>query len=258
MGNAESFGFRNGTTSVHTSRTMMLDELSLVLEKVNASAKADVYASAIIQENVLGKPTQTTRQRSAKRLTELYCLDPTCSVFRLLRHFWAADKNGRPMLAFLVAAARDPLLREATPWVLEIAQGEVVGPTAIAEQLNRQFPSRFQGSTLLATARRLASTWAQAGFLRGKVVKRRSRALVTPVIVAFALVLGYLWGLRGKLLLDSRWTRLVDRTPGEVVDLAMEASKQGWLRYKSAGAVVEITFPGLLTPQEEQASHEPD
>ena len=32
------------------------------------------------------------------------------------------------------------------------------------------------------------------------------------------------------------------------MDLASEASKQGWLTYKAAGAVVEITFPGLLTP----------
>src|SRR5262249_12433846 len=143
-------------------------------------------------------------------------------------------------------------------WLLGIAQEEVITPGAVAEQLNRLFPSRFQGSTLLATAQRLASTWAQTGFLRGKVVKRRSRELVTPATVAFALVLGYLCGLRGKLLLDCQWTRLLDRTPGEVADLAMEASRQGWLRYKSSGAVVEITFPGLLTAQEEQTTHEPD
>jgi hypothetical protein len=237
---------------------MMLDELSLVLEEVGENAKADAYLSAIVEENVLGKPTQTTRQRTAKRLTELYSLDPTCTVFRLLRLFWAAGSDGRPMLAFLAAAARDPLLREATPWVLGIEMETVVSPVTIAEQLERQFPGRFQRSTLLATGQRLASTWAQAGFLRGKVVKRRSRAQVTPATVAFALVLGYLCGLRGRLLLDCLWTRLLDRAPGEVADLAMEASKQGWLRYKSAGAVVEITFPGLLTPAEERASHEPD
>jgi hypothetical protein len=237
---------------------MMLDELSLVLEQVGADATVADYRKAVLEENVVGKPTQTTRQRTVKRLEELYALDRSCPVFRLLRHFWAADKDGRPMLAFLAASARDPLLREVTPWVLEFAQEEVVAPTAIAEHLNRQFPIRFQSSTLLATAQRLASTWAQAGFLRGKVVKRRRRACVTPAGVAFALVLGYLCGLRGKALLDCLWTRLLDRSPGEVVDLAVEASKHGWLRYKSAGAVDEITFPGLLTPREERASHEPD
>src|SRR5207248_11182140 len=114
--------------------------------------------------------------------------------------------------------------REAAPWVLEVAQDQVVTPAAVAQHLNRQNPGRFQQTTLLATAQRLASTWTQAGFLRGKVTKRRSRPHVTPVLVAFALVLGYLCGVRGKLLLDSLWVRFLDRLPGEVADLAAEAS----------------------------------
>ena len=72
-----SLGFREGTTSVHTSRTMMLGELSLVLEHVGPKAKADEYLAAIVEQNVLGKPTQTTRKRTAKRLVELYALDQT-------------------------------------------------------------------------------------------------------------------------------------------------------------------------------------
>ena len=66
----------------------------------------------------------------------------------------------------------------------------------------------------------------------------------------FALLLGYLCGLRGKLLLGSLWARLLGLAPAAVGDLAAEASRQGWLTYKAAGAVVEITFPGLLLPQE--------
>ena len=45
-----SFGFRERTTSVHTSRTIMLDELSL-LEKVGSSGKANAYDSAIVNDN---------------------------------------------------------------------------------------------------------------------------------------------------------------------------------------------------------------
>jgi len=51
---------------------------------------------------------------------------------------------------------------------------------------------------------------------------------------------------------------MLDRTRAEITDLATEASKQGWMSFKAAGSVVEITFPGLLSPQEEKASHEPD
>ena len=51
---------------------------------------------------------------------------------------------------------------------------------------------------------------------------------------------------------------LLDRSPAEVMELATEASKQGWLRLKAAGSVIEITFPGLLKPAEERLAHEPN
>jgi hypothetical protein len=254
----ESLGFRDGITSVHTSRTMMLGELSLLLAKVSANGKVDSYLSAIVDENALGKPTQTTRQRTAKRLEELYSLDPNCTLFRLLRHFWPADEAGRPMLAFLAAAARDPLLRETSPFVQGIEVGEPVTPDEIAAHLNEKYPKRFQASTALATAQRLASSWMQAGYLTGKLKKRRAKPTVTTVVAAFAALLGYLCGFRGKMLLDSTWTRLLDLPPANLTDLVIEASRQGWLNYKAAGSVVEITFPGLLTLQEEKVANEPN
>ncbi len=61
----------------------MLDDLALLLDRVPPQAIKDGYLSAVLEENVLGKPTRTTRQRSAKRLTELYSLDSSCPLFRL-------------------------------------------------------------------------------------------------------------------------------------------------------------------------------
>jgi hypothetical protein len=258
VGAPEILGFREGTSSVHTSRTMMLAELSLVLEHVAVDAKADEYLAAVVDQNILGKPTQATRKRTAGRLAELYSLDRSRPVFRLLRHYWASDASARPLLAYLAAAARDPLLRESTPYMVSIPVGAAVDSRQVADHLEGRYPARFRPSTLLSTAQNLASTWTQAGYLAGKVNKKRSRPVVTPVVAAFALFLGYLCGMRGKLLLDTPWTRMLDRTPAQVADLAAEASRQGWLTYKGAGSVVEISFPGLLTPQEEKATHDPD
>ncbi len=252
----ESLGFRMGANSAHTSRTMMSAELALVLNQVDASASAEGYRSAIIEDNILGKPTRTTRERSAKRLTELYALDCDCTLFRQLRHFWPADSSSQPMLAFLLAAARDTLLRDATPFVVAVKLDEIVTAQAIGEHLTHLYPKRFRPTTLHSTAQNLASSWTQAGYLRGKVKKIRVKPNVTPVVASYAILLGYLCGLRGKLLLDSPWTRLLDRSSAEILDLTHEASRQGWLRYKGVGAVVEIGFPGLLKPQEERAAYE--
>ena len=204
-------GFRTGVTSVHTSRTMMLTELSLVLENTDTNSSTVAYYSAIVEHNVLGKRTRTTRQRTAKRLAELYALDPGCTVFRLLRHFWSTDPASQPMLALLAATARDPLLRDTMPFILSIPVHRIVPPSLIAAHLQERFPSRFQSSTTLATAQRLASTWGQAGYLCGKVKKQRVKPHVTPIVTAFALVLGYLCGLRSKRLLDCLWTIFLDR-----------------------------------------------
>lgn len=254
----EPLGFREGSSSAHTSRTMMLGELAIVLEAVAPNAKPDEYVTAVVEQNVLGKPTQTTRKRSVQRLVELYSLDPSCPLFRLLRHFWQRDAAARPMLAFLVATARDPLLREATPFVVAIPVGASVSPKDVAKHLEQKYPARFKPTTLLSTAQNLASSWTQAGYLSGKINKKRCRLGVTPVVATFAVLLGYLCGQRGKLLLDTLWMRLLDRTSSEITELATEASRQGWLTFKSAGSVVEISFPGLLTNQEERASHVSD
>jgi hypothetical protein len=229
------------------SRTMMLDDLSVLLDRVPGDSGKDCYQLAIVEQNVLGKPTRTTRQRTARRLAELYALDLACPIFRMMRTYWNVDLIGRPMLAFLTAAARDPLLREMTPYLLSVPVGEVVGPEQIGNHLGETYPGRFQETTKHSTAQNLASSWTQAGLLKGKKCKTRSRPRVTPAVLTFAMALGHLCGLRGKLLLQSPWVLLLDRKPGEVQDLAFEASSQGWLSYKAAGEVVEITIPDIPT-----------
>jgi len=233
----------------------MLEELSLVLDEVHPDAPSSRYRSAVVENNVLGKATRSTRLKTAKYLVELYALDPRSSVFRLLRFFWSREQSAKPALAFLAACARDALLRQSTPSVLQTLYGEAVNATQIAEQIRERCPERFRPTTLRSTARNLASSWTQAGYLDGKVTKRRSRPVVTPIAASYALVLGYLLGLRGKLLLESTWTQFLDRPMSEVTDLVLEASRQGWLRYKAVGSVVEITFPGLLTRAEERLCH---
>ena len=64
-----SAGFRWGDKGTHTSRTIMLEEVRLLLESCRPDATRDDYLSAIHDDNCLGKRTAATRRLSSQRLT---------------------------------------------------------------------------------------------------------------------------------------------------------------------------------------------
>ena len=252
------FGFKVGGGGAHTARTMMLTDLTTLLGAAPKESKREDFNRLIVEENVLGKRTTSNRWLTARHLADLYALDQDVTVFRLLRYFWSADPSARPMLAILCAQARDSLLRLSVKKVLETKPGETLTSEDFVNFFNRELAGRFSDATTLSLAQNIAASWGRAGFFKGKIHKIRTRPLVTPATAAYALALGYLCGLHGQLLIESDWARLLDVPRDQVIRLAQEASKRGWLDFKGAGNVFEINFRQLLTPKEIQASHGPN
>jgi hypothetical protein len=74
---SEKFGFRNQRSGVHLTRTMMLEELRLLLSFVDdPQADKSLYVQAIENENCLSKRSGNTRSLTVRHLAELYGLDP--------------------------------------------------------------------------------------------------------------------------------------------------------------------------------------
>ena len=247
----ERLGFNYKRGSTHMARTMMLNELSLLLDYVSEpSATSDVYASAIEEDNCLGKRSGRTRSLSLRHLRALYALDPNTVIFQALRYFWHREPAGRPMIACLCAYARDPLLRITAPFVLRLTDGGPFSREALEEYLEKQFPGRFSKATLTSTAQNLASTWTQSGHLTGRVKKSRSTITTTAGSTAYALFLGFLTSARGQALFETDYAKLLDCSFEIDVELAESASRKGWIIFKHVGNVFEVLFPNLLTQQE--------
>ena len=250
------FGFRSGKRGTHGSRSIMLGDLYRLLEATRPEASYEEYKRAILEENVLGKKTASTRLWSWKKLRELYGLDPRLAVFRCFRHLWESDSDGRPLLAVLCACARDPILRMSAEVILSAPQGSVVMPQDFSRAIAEAAPDRFSPTNLKAMGNRICSSWTQSGHLTGKKVRRRTHPVVTPETTVYALFLGRLCGARGPLLFSSFWTALLDTPKEELFDLAAAASQRGWIDLKRAGSVVEVGLSKLLTPKEEEALRE--
>jgi len=253
-----ALGFRQGERGTQTSRTIMLAELRLLFAANPAEATRDTYRQSIIEGNVLGKRTASTRMLSAKRLGEMYGLDPRVPVFRALRHFWDADPAGRPLLALLCAAARDPLLRMTAGPVLDAPIGTIVTSKDIEPAVAEAAPGRFNDSILNKIARNAGSSWTQSGHLSRRNNKKRVHPVVTPAATAYALFLGHLCGVRGQLLFSTFWAKLLDSRFEELSSFAFEASRRGWLNFRRAGSIIEVSFPGLLTRDEQRMLDEQD
>ncbi len=244
-GEAEKVGFRFGDKGTHTSRTMMLTELSALLAVTTPNAAREDYAQAIIDGNCLGKTTISTRRLTNQRLGELYGLDPKYPIFRILRRLWAVDEPGRPLLALLVAMARDPLLAATAPSIISLLVGMELHREPVKTALRSVVGERLNEDVINKVVRNVASTWAQSGHLEGRTFKKRRAVRATPATVALALYLSHTVGFRGEGLLTSGWIMTLDCTPSLATELSLHAKRLGLIDLRMGAGVFELGFQRL-------------
>lgn len=240
-----ALGFRLADSGPHTSKTLMLQELQTLLAVVPGEAPANAYRSAIVEENVLGKRTLSTRKETASRLTALHGLDPTKPLFRVLRRLWDVDPSAHPQLALLNGLARDPLLMATREQVMGMAAGQLVQRSEMVAAVQGFTHDRLSAKVLDAVARNTASSWTQSGHLKGKVKKQRQSLHCQPVALALAMWLGYASGKRGKALLNTPWAAVLDCSPSGLLERAEQAKRLGLIKLSHGGGVVSIDPSGL-------------
>jgi hypothetical protein len=241
----EKFGLKFSDGGPHISRTMMLAELGVVLTSVPQGSGVNDYRDAILQRNVLGKTTDSTRRESARRLRELYGLDEATPIFGLLRKLQGIDAESLPLLAFQVAWARDPLFRATTPPVVDASEGERVETANLVQALEAAFPNQYSELSRGQTARHAASSWTQSGHLAGRTKKIRRRIKATTAAVMMAFFLGDIAGYHGAAVFSNPWCRLLDLNPERAKNMGFEAHRAGLLNLRAVGEVVELSFPLL-------------
>ena len=215
---------------------MMLAELSAVM----AAGHGDTPNVAIASENLLAKPSVKAREAALYRLRQLYGVgqqDPICVT---LRRLWSCDSDARGTLALICVLARDPSFRDGASAVLNAKLGERVRWPAIAATFEATNPGRIGERMAKSLGQNAASSWTQAGFLKGSVRKERVRAKATPVAAAYAALVASLCGFGGLRLLSSRWLDVLDRPLEERLGLLRQAEGLGLVRVRSAGDVLEI------------------
>ena len=155
------------------------------------------------------------------------------------------------MLALQVAWSRDQLLRATTQPVLDASVGERVDRERLVETFEATFPNQYSAASSKTATQNAASSWAQAGHLRGSVKKYRQEIKPTVVALTMALFLGHIAGFHGAAIFSNPWCMLLDLSADRARTMAQEAHRAGLLNLRAVGEVVEIGFPlfaEFLTP----------
>lgn len=223
----------------------MLGELRVLLSVVPEAGRRADYATAITDHDCLTKSTASTRRLANQRLGELYALDPSTPIFRVLRRMWAVDTADRPLLALLAAIARDPLLAASASAILDLHAGESMNRDRLTQAIRSVAGERLNVATLDKVVRNVASTWEQSGHLQGRTFKRRRLVEPKAASFTFALFLGYAAGFRGSELLTSPWVVVLDTSPSKANSLAQEAKRIGLIDFRMAGDVIAVGLERL-------------
>ncbi len=179
-----AFGFKIGQSGTHSARTMMLTELSTLLDCSAPDESHEQLANYVVEFNVLNKPTAKARQLTVRHLSDLYALDPAVPAYRVFRALWDAEKVGRSLLALLLAVARDPILQMSESFILGLPVGKTITRENIELELRRVYGGRLSASSIRSYAQNINGTWTQAGYLNGRIKKVRQHPQVTPANLA--------------------------------------------------------------------------
>jgi hypothetical protein len=253
---AAAFGFSEAKVGGHSARSMMFQEMCILIRALPVVVITSDFARAIIDENVLEKPTQSSRKSSLRHLIELYGLDTSKALFRVLWQLGHADLDSLPQLCLVCAYARDPQLRRSFELLRSIGSDEVLERASMERHLESGFPERFSPAMKKSMAQNVNTTWTFGGHLTGKAKKIRRLPEPRPSSAAYAMLVGYLTGLRGELLIDSAYADLVASNRSQLLAALSLASAKGLLSLKIAAGIVEFDFSTLLTSAELELLHE--
>jgi len=252
------WGTKPKAIGVHTSRTIMSNELSIIFSKISSeNAVFEDYKTFVLERNGLALHTQSNREITWKNLVQLYGFTDT-PLFRNFKRLWPRlQEQERPVLALVYAASRDSILRSTIPLVRDMPIRTLVNSRLFLDHIEQTFPDRYSKATARSTSQALFSSWTHAHWLGGEnqVERPRRTAPVGAGSLALALFIAWTEGKRGDQLFGTEIVELLLKEVGEPKALLWEAHRNSFLNYYDSGGISDIRFPGWLTTAEEEKLH---
>jgi hypothetical protein len=239
-----------------SSRSVMLPELTDLMAIVPSGADIEKIQRLVVDEDVLHKPSAANREKTFSFLRNLYGLNQQFPIYREFTRLCHLSPIDTTVLAGSLAFAREPLLRACADMVLDTAVGKPLGREDFEAWVREYAPGRYSQAMYVSFSHNLYASFFQLGFLSEAAGKTRirKRREVRPAAVTYAAFIDWLTGLNGITLLTGAFSKTLELTKDEHLNLLSAAGQQGLLRVALAGGVLQLDFPNWLRPGESKLS----
>ena len=237
-----------------SARSALYTDLCLLVDAADRPLQSLDFRAMIIEQNCLARSSEFARRKMWKELKARYVLDASNPLFAAFWWEWnrCESEPERGLTAYCLLALQDklvadlgldflfPRLRRAPA---ELRVDDVLGFIKASKGAHPEVAA-WSDKTTTAVAQKYGASIRDFGLARGTVRKTTVRPALYGAPTRLLLRVLRLAGTRDLDLVRAPIFKLLGLEPAEVIDALGELNRQGALRFRMQGDIVELKLGG--------------
>lgn len=242
-----------------SARSALYTDLGHLLDAVRDTPPMPNYRELVIDKNCLAKSSEAARRKTWEELKARYILDQTHPLFAGFTTEWeqCTSEQERGLTAYCLLALNDKLVADLAFDFLfarlrrapvELRVDDILSFLTAAASTHPEI-NHWSVTTKRAIAQKYTASIRDFGLAKGRNQKVTVRPALYGAPVRLLVRALRLAGARELEIVSSSVFKILALDVGEVVDALGELSRQGALRFRIQGDVVELDLQGDLRGQ---------
>jgi hypothetical protein len=237
-----------------SARSALYGDLCLLLDAIDGSLSSELLREKVIDQNCLARSSDSARRKTWKELRLRYLLDGSHPLFAAFWQEWrlCGLEPERGLTAYCLLALNDklvadlgleflfPRLRRAPS---ELRSNDVLAYIKAAEPRHPEVAA-WSDNTLSAVALKYSASIRDFGLAKGSIRKTTVRPALYGAPTRLLARALRLVGTQDFEIVRAPVFRLIGLEESEVIDALGELNRQGALRFRMQGDVVELDLGG--------------
>jgi hypothetical protein len=237
-----------------SARSALYTDLHVLLDANPSMLSSAEYRSMILDGNCLARSSAAARQKMWKELKARYILDSDHPLFRAFWEEWRRCDSDpeRGLTAYVLLALNDRLVTDlGIEWLFarlrrapaELRVTDVLGFLKAAATAHPEIKA-WSESTTTAVAQKYCASIRDFGLAKGAIRKTTVRPALYGAPTRLIVRALRLVGMRDLDILHAPIFKLIGLDGGEIIEALGELNRQGAIRFRMQGDVVEMDIGG--------------